>query len=184
MKTHTISKLARAFGLCRSTLLYYDRIGLLPPSGRLASGYRYYSNGDYQRLKRICHFRQAGLTLGEIRAVLSSGGKPGAKLLEKKLNETAANLLDLRSKQRLLAGMLTRIAAGAESPPVDKDMWVEMLRASGMDDKAMARWHSEFERRSPQGHNEFLVSLGIPLREVLRIRQWSRAGALKEDLGT
>ena len=44
MKTYSISKLARACGLSRSTLLYYDRLGLLPPSGRTGSGYRCYSD--------------------------------------------------------------------------------------------------------------------------------------------
>jgi DNA-binding transcriptional MerR regulator len=46
MKTYSISKLARAFGLSRSTLLYYDRIGLLAASGRTGSGYRCYSEKD------------------------------------------------------------------------------------------------------------------------------------------
>ena len=173
MKTCSISNLARAFGLSRSTLLYYDRIGLLPPSGRTHSAYRYYTEKARRRLERICRFRQAGLTLEEIRAVLSSGGKPGAKLLEKRMRETAESILDLRNKQRLLAGMLSRIAAGDRSPAVDKQLWVEMLRAAGMDDRAMALWHAEFERRTPKGHHEFLVSLGIPQNEVQRIREWS-----------
>ena len=81
MKTYSISKLAREFVLSRSTLLYYDRLGLLPPSGRTGAGYRCYTDKDYRRLERICRFREAGLTLKEIRAVLSSGGKPGAKLV-------------------------------------------------------------------------------------------------------
>src|SRR5262245_19662656 len=54
MKTYSISRLARAFGLSRSTLLYYDRIGLLAPSGRTGSGYRSYSEKDYRQLERIC----------------------------------------------------------------------------------------------------------------------------------
>src|SRR6266496_3342040 len=74
MKTYSISKLARTRGLSRSTLLYYDRLGLLKPSGRTGSGYRYYTDADQRRLKRIFDFREAGLTLKEIRAVLSSGG--------------------------------------------------------------------------------------------------------------
>src|SRR5208282_6794638 len=82
MKTYSISRLARACGLSRSTLLYYDRLGLLKPTGRTGSGYRYYTDADQRRLERIGHFRQAGLTLKEIRAVLSSGGKPGTRLLE------------------------------------------------------------------------------------------------------
>jgi DNA-binding transcriptional MerR regulator len=75
MKTYSISRLARACGFSRSTLLYYDRLGLLKPTGRTGSGYRYYTDADQRRLERIGHFRQAGLTLKEIRAVLSSGGK-------------------------------------------------------------------------------------------------------------
>ena len=173
MKTYSISKLARAFGLSRSTLLYYDRLGLLPPSGRTGAGYRRYTDKDQRRLERICHFREAGLTLKEIRTVLSSGGKPDAKLVEKRMRETAESILGLRNQQRLLAGMLSRIASGKPPPAVDKKMWVEMLRAAGMDQNAMHRWHVEFERRAPEGHHEFLTSLGIPREEVARIRRWS-----------
>ncbi|MBI5819479.1 MAG: MerR family transcriptional regulator [Verrucomicrobia bacterium] len=174
MKTCSISKLARAFGLSRSTLLYYDRLGLLPPSGRTGSGYRCYTDKDHRRLERICHFREAGLTLKEIRAVLSSGGKPGARLVERRMRETAASILGLRNQQRLLAGMLRRIASGKLPRAVDKQLWVEMLQAAGMDENGRKQWHVEFERRAPEGHDEFLVSLGIPPEEVAAIRRWSR----------
>ncbi len=174
MKTLSISKLGQAFGLSRSTLLYYDRIGLLEPSGRTGSGYRSYSEKDYRRLERICQFREAGLTLKEIRYVLSSGGRPDANLLDKRLRETAATIVDLKNQQRVLARMLTRIASGNASTPVDVKLWVEMLQAAGMDQKARKRWHTEFERRAAEAHNEFLLSLGIPPEEVVKIRRWSR----------
>lgn len=172
MKTCSISKLACAFGLSRSTLLYYDRIGLLKPSGRTSSGYRCYSQKDQRRLERICHFREAGLTLKEIRGVLHSGGKPGARLLDKRMRETVASIVDLKNQQRVLARMLSRLANS--SAPVDVDLWVEMFEAAGMDAKARKCWHAEFERRAPTGHHEFLLSLGIPIAEVSRIRRWSR----------
>lgn len=174
MKTYSISKLARAFGLSRSTLLYYDRIGLLEPSGRTGSGYRCYSEKDFRRLERICHFREAGLTLKDIRAVLQSGGKPGVKLLDTRIRETAANIVDLKNQQRLLAGMFNRIASGKSLSPVDKDLWIEMLQAAGVNRKARKRWHTEFERRAPEAHDEFLLSLGISREEVAKIRRWSR----------
>jgi len=172
MTTYSISKLGRAFGLSRSTLLYYDRIGLLEPSGRTGAGYRYYTEKDYRRLDRIRHFRKAGLTLKDIHGVLLSGGKPGVKLLEDRIRETAATIVDLKNQQRVLAGMIGRIASG--SLPVDKKLWVEMLEAAGMDKGARKRWHSEFERRAPEAHDEFLLSLGIPREEVAKIRRWSR----------
>ncbi|MGO8700637.1 MAG: MerR family transcriptional regulator [Limisphaerales bacterium] len=174
MNKYSISNIAGSCGLSRSTLLYYDRIGLLRPSGRTASGYRYYTDADRKRLERIRHFREGGLTLKEIRAVLSSGGKPGTKLLEKRLRETAENIVGLKKQQRMLAGMLRRVATGKQLATVDTALWVEMLEAAGMDDAAKKRWHMEFERRAPEGHQEFLLSLGIPADEVTRIRSWSR----------
>lgn len=119
------------------------------------------------------------MTLKEIRSVLLSGGKPGVKLLDQRMRQTAAHIVDLKNQQRILAGMLSRIAAGTSSAPVDVDLWVEMLEAAGMDEKARKRWHTEFEKRAPQAHNEFLLSLGIPSPEVARIRRWSR-GELSE----
>ena len=174
MKRYSISTIARACGLSRSTLLYYDRIGLLRPSGRTASGYRSYTSADRTRLKRIRRFREAGLTLREICAVLSSGGKPGTKLLEQRLRETAENIVGLKNQQRMLAQMLRQVAAGRQFEMVDTQLWVEMLEAAGMDDAAKKRWHMEFERRAPNGHQEFLLSLGIPAGEVALIRSWSR----------
>ena len=177
MKTYTISKLARAHGLSRSTLLYYDRIKLLPPSGRTASGYRCYTERDEKRLKKICGFRQAGLALADIRKLLSTGTKPSTRIFAERLQAIGGQILDLRNQQRLLTGLLKRAASGKCPPSVDKAMWVEMLRAAGMDAKAMNRWHTEFERRAPQAHQEFLASLGIPEKEIELIRSWSRKPA-------
>jgi DNA-binding transcriptional MerR regulator len=174
MNKYSISTIARACGLSRSTLLYYDRLGLLRPTGRTASGYRYYTDADRALLDRVRRFREAGLTLKEIRAVLSSGGKPGTRLLEKRLRETSENIVGLKNQQRLLTGMLRQVAAGKQSVMVDTQLWVEMLEAAGMDDAAKKRWHMEFECRAPDGHEEFLLSLGIPAADVGRIRSWSR----------
>ncbi len=174
MKTYSITELARTCGLSRSTLLYYDRLGLLKPSGRTGSAYRYYTDAEQRRLQRIGHFRQAGLTLKQIRAVLSSGGRPGTSLLEERLRQTTEQIVGLKKQQRLLAGMLRQVASGKLPPTVDVKLWVKMLRAAGMDEDGMHRWHSEFERRAPDGHREFLLSLGLPPRDVEEARRLSR----------
>jgi DNA-binding transcriptional MerR regulator len=182
MQTYSISQIARTCDLSRSTLLYYDRLGLLKPSGRTGSGYRYYTAGDQKRLERIGYFREAGLTLREIRAVFASGGKPGTELLEKRMRETAEHIVALKNQQRLLARMLRQVASGTRPPAVDKQLWVKMLRAAGMDENAMHRWHTEFERRAPEAHNEFLLSLGIPANEVWQIRALSRGAWLSDSV--
>lgn len=68
---YTVSKLANEFNLSGSTLLYYDRIGLLSPSGRSESNYRLYSEDDAERLRKICMFREAGVTLLRYKIFLS-----------------------------------------------------------------------------------------------------------------
>ncbi len=132
-----ITTLARQFGLSRSTLLYYDRIGLLSPSGRSEAAYRLYSPADRDRLETICAYRRAGLTIEDIRALLAMEGDDTSEVLQKRLKALGKEMCDLQAKQSLLAGMLRITAAGGPGSGVDKETWIAMLRAAGMDDDAM-----------------------------------------------
>lgn len=170
---YRIGELARQFGLSRSALLYYDRIGLLSPSGRSGADYRLYSPGDRERLETICMYRQAGLTLEDIRILLTVEGDETSQVLHCRLRRLGEEIRGLQAKQRLLANMLRIAAHGEPDPGVDKDTWVAMLRAAGMDDENMRRWHGEFERRAPEAHQAFLLSLGITEAEARLIRRKS-----------
>lgn len=174
MKLYTISKIARLFGLSRSTLLYYDRVGLLSPSTRTAAGYRMYTEDDVKRLERICIFRRTSLSIQDIKTILLSEDNPSADLLEKRLAEIGEEILALKAKQGILSAMLKSVALEEDRPVINKEMWVEMLRTAGMDKQGMERWHSEFEHRAPEAHYKFLLSLGIPEKEAQMIRGWSR----------
>lgn len=176
---YRISQLARSFKLSRSTLLYYDRVGLLCPSGRSEAGYRLYSTADKERLALICSYRQAGLGIEEIRCLLATAADGSEAVIRQRLQAIGSEIRQLQAQQRLLAGMLTLPTGGELSQAVDKQTWIEMLRAAGMDDQAMLQWHSEFERRAPQAHQAFLLSLGISEEEVLLIRQVATDGSTK-----
>jgi DNA-binding transcriptional MerR regulator len=178
MERYTISVIGRAFGLSRSTLLYYDKMGLLKPSGRTAAGYRVYTRKDYRTLDRIVGYRKAGLALEEIRALLSIKGTPPLKILEQRFHEIGEQIKELYSQQHLLSALMGRIAKTKSTQKVDKAMWVEMLRSAGMDEKGMTAWHAEFEKRAPQAHYEFLLSLGISEMETQEIRRWAASQRL------
>jgi hypothetical protein len=47
------------------------------------------------------------------------------------------------------------------------------MKASGMSEADMHRWHAEFERAAPEEHREFLEYLHIPAAEVRAIREWA-----------
>ncbi len=82
----TIGQLARRFGLSRSTLLYYDRIGLVKPSKRSASNYRLYSEDEVARMELVDTYRRGGMPLADIAALLDTSDRGSAgELLEHRL---------------------------------------------------------------------------------------------------
>ncbi len=171
----TISRLAKRFNLSRSTLLYYDRLGLLSPAARTPSGYRLYSEADTRRLEQICFYRQAGLALEEIANVLGSKtGSDIADILEKRLIHLNEHIRGLRRQQQVLIELLNSEHLPQKSRGLSREKWVALLRATGMDDNAMCQWHVEFERLFPEDHHDFLLSLGIPEADIEQIREWSR----------
>ncbi len=89
----TVTRLARRCGLSRSTVLSYESIGLLRASARSPGNYREYSE-DAERLRQICAYRHAGLSLADIRSVLGAASSKAAAVLERRLVE-----LDARSKR-------------------------------------------------------------------------------------
>lgn len=167
---YRITALARKFGLSRSTLLYYDRIGLLQPAGRSEAGYRLYSKGDVERLKTVCEYKQAGLAIDDIRRMLEKPQEGSGIAIKQRLDELGRQIRSLQSKQRMLAEMLAAVTDGYAPLVIDKYAWMEMFRSAGMDEAAMCRWHREFEQRAPQAHQEFLESLGITAEESEQVR--------------
>ncbi|MFI6578608.1 MerR family transcriptional regulator [Nocardiopsis sp. NPDC050513] len=66
----TVGEVARTSGQTVRTLHHYDRIGLLVPAERTASGYRSYGEADLERLRQILTYRELGFGLDEIAALL------------------------------------------------------------------------------------------------------------------
>lgn len=170
----TIGALARAHGLARSTLLYYDAIGLLSPAQRSANGYRRYGPEEERRLALICTYRRAGLSLDAIRRALDGASEGLAAVLEERISELDADIERLRDQQRLISGLLERPDLLRRERVLDKRTWVDLLAASGMSEADMERWHAEFERTAPAKHQRFLELLGLPAAEIAEIRRGHR----------
>jgi DNA-binding transcriptional MerR regulator len=165
----TVGRLARRFGLSRSTLLYYDRLGLLSPSGRSSGDYRLYAEADCERLARICRYREAGFSLADIARLLDAPGDGLAGVLAHRIAELDREMEALREQQgflfRLLPGALG--AAGA----ADCRGWVRLLEESGLGQAERNRWHMDFERLAPEQHQAFLESLGLAAPDIAFIRK-------------
>jgi len=172
---YTIGRLAKIFSLSRSTLLYYDSIGLYSPSGRSQANYRMYTEKDRRRLEQICMYRRTGLSLADIARIVRAGGRSGIRqILEKRLDSLSREIRSLRGQQHFIVKLLKNDRALARIRVMDKESWIRLLEAAGLDQSARERWHGEFERLAPDAHQDFLESLGIASKEVALIRKFSK----------
>lgn len=82
MTVHEVSRLA---GVSIRTLQYYDKIGLLHPTGYTDAGYRLYDDADLERLQHILLFRELEFPLKDIKAIMDNPGFDRNKALEQQI---------------------------------------------------------------------------------------------------
>jgi DNA-binding transcriptional MerR regulator len=100
----TIGELAARTGLPTSTLRYYDRIGLVPATGR-SGGQRRYDPKVLQRLRAVTLCQRSGFSLEEIRRLLD-GGRPWQALARRKVGELQGRMAELEQTTALLRSAL------------------------------------------------------------------------------
>lgn len=169
----TIGKLAKRFGLSRSTLLYYDKLGLLCPSSHTKGDYCYYSQEDVERLERICSYKEAGISLQDIARILEQPGKAQQNVtavLAGRLGEIDKEMAALKNQRKVLVSLLQGEFPVPLDDSIDKETWSDMLRSVGFSEEDMKRWHMDFESMAPEKHEQFLRVLGISEEEIASIR--------------
>lgn len=63
---YSITEASRKTGISPSAIRFYEEKGLLLPIGRKASGVRYFSDDDIERLTFITELKAAGLSIADI----------------------------------------------------------------------------------------------------------------------
>lgn len=171
----TITQVARKYGLSRSTLLYYDAIGLLRPRRKSGNNYRFYQEKDLIQMEEVCRLRNAGIPLQEIKQALCSSGRyRRVEALRRRLQDINREIRQLRDQQRVILELLGEKEIADTTRILTKEKWIACLKKAGMSDAEMERWHTEFELSSPEAHQDFLESLGLPEEEIRRIREHYR----------
>jgi MerR family transcriptional regulator, thiopeptide resistance regulator len=170
----SVSQIARRFGLSRTTILYYESCGLLKPALRTRADYRLYGDKEVQRLQQVCMYRSAGLSVANIRTMLSNPDTDVAALLRRRLQELNEEIGQLRDHQQVILRLLRSKNLLRRMKNMTKEKWVSIMKAAGFSEDDMRRWHREFEKAAPDDHNEFLHYLHIPAAEIKTIRDWSR----------
>lgn len=95
---YTVQKLGLLAGVSTRTLRYYDEIGILKPARINSSGYRIYGQPEVDRLQQILFYRELGVSLKEIKDLLTSPSFDA----DRALNEHRVKLLKKREQLDVL----------------------------------------------------------------------------------
>ena len=87
---YTVKALAELAGVTPRTLRWYDQVGLLKPLRTTEAGYRLYGPQQLDRLQDILFYRELGLDLAAIQAILDDPAFDRQAALQSHLAELKA----------------------------------------------------------------------------------------------
>lgn len=142
---YRISELAAVVGLSRTTLLYYEKLGLIE-GRRLSNGYRVYNEQDVQRLRLIQQLHAGGLTLKECQACLEA--KIDRQILLNRLSRLDEEIAQKQQARALLSALLG--------------------------ESGLKAWHETIDKIAPDAHLDWLIKQGFNEKEALRLKWLSK----------
>jgi DNA-binding transcriptional MerR regulator len=137
--SRTVGEVAALAGVTVRTLHHYDRIGLLSPSARSASGYRLYAPTDLDRLHQVLLYRELGFSLEDVADLLSDDADPQAHL--RRQHRLLRDRLD--RTQQMVAAVEKEMEARAMGTPLTPEEKFEVFGEFDPDqyeDEVQERW--------------------------------------------
>jgi MerR family mercuric resistance operon transcriptional regulator len=113
-----IGALSERTGCTVEAIRYYERIGLMPTPARSDGGHRLYGEAQVSRLGFIRRSRQLGVTLAEVRTLLTlvDGGRYTCaqvkRITVQHLDDVRRKIADLRKIEGALREMAGRCGGG------------------------------------------------------------------------
>ncbi len=154
----SIARACDMIGVARSTLLYYERIGIVSPDRDPENGYRIFSLEDIHALIMIRQLQKAGFSLKEADAVMK--GQIDPDLILARYQTLEANIQNLQVALEVVKSLV--IHATGKQPET-----VSPVNPSG-------RWHAALEKKAGDAHAKWLERLGFDEKEQLYIRWVTR----------
>ncbi len=163
----TVKQISSLTGVSVRTLHHYDSIGLLKPTNLTEAGYRLYDDTALYRLQQILLFRELGVPLKDIQALLDAPEEVRREALDDHIRQLDAKRRKLQDKISLAAIMkVTEV----------NNMDFEQFDAKKMDDysaQAKTLWgkteaYQEFKEKSKGRSKETDKALGDDLMGLFR----------------
>jgi MerR family transcriptional regulator, thiopeptide resistance regulator len=114
-----IGQVSARTGLTTRTLRYYEELGLLSPSERLAGGHRVYASEDLRRLYRVSLLRQLGLPLSDISRELDDSSRDLSDTIDRHIGQLDQRMAALGRHRERMITVRDSLASGS---PTDEEL--------------------------------------------------------------
>jgi len=176
----TVGEVSTLLGVSVRALHHWDESGLVHPSQRSAAGYRLYSEADIMRIQQVLVYRQTGMSLADIKAVLDEPGADALTHLRRQRELVQGQISHLQHKLSSIdmvidihqLGARISVAEMAEIWGTDWDpVYVEEARARWGD---TPEWAESYQRKARMSRadweraHEETVALESALAEAMR----------------
>ncbi|GEC98842.1 MerR family transcriptional regulator [Kocuria varians] len=136
----TVGQAAERLGVTVRTLHHWDAEGVACPSERSGTGYRLYTGADLERLERVVIYRELGLGLDAVRALLDDPTVDAVAALREQNAQLEARIRHLRDLHGSVQRMIEAHERGILMPPEQQ----KRVFGTGWDPswpaQARARW--------------------------------------------
>ena len=160
----TVKEVSKLTGVSIRALHHYDAIGLLKPTRVTESGYRLYDDTAMEKLYMILIFRELGLSLKEIAAILHAPDYDRNRVLEKQITVMQERISKLQDRIVLARGILTVGVKYMDFENFDpKKMDEYSAQAKALYGKTDA--YKEFQQKSASRTKEQELDLGAQVMD-------------------
>lgn len=136
----SVSQLAHIAGVSIRSLHHYDKIGLLKPSERAESRYRYYGKEELFRLQQILFFKELDFPLKEIKTILDD---PDFDLL----HALTYQRKQLQQRQKRLTTLMQTLDKTIKSLKEDSEMVTEEDMYEGFTPEQVEEYKKEINEK-------------------------------------
>ena len=136
-KLFKVKEFSELTGVTVRTLHHYDRIKLLIPEQKSASGYRLYSEDDMLRLQQILTLKFLGLSLDDIRKIMDVSKSDLVTSLQHQLTALTKQSQDIKIAINILKSMVSHLQ---HNQPIEWQNTCKMIGVLQMTQLGIDEW--------------------------------------------
>lgn len=170
---YTVHELAALARISERTLRYYDQLGLLRPQ-RQANGYRLYGPAQVDRLQQILFYRELGMELKRVAALLNDPAYDRAAALQ-------SHLAELEREQRRLAELAQNVRGTLAAMKGEQTMTDEQ-KFEGMKQTLIEENERRYGAEIREKYGKTTVDACNARMKNMTEAQWQKAQALSAQL--